>query len=110
VTHAVCIAVPPAPVQVTEYGEVAAGETDTLPDVAPPVVKSLLAQEVAFVELQVRVDDWPRLIVLGFGTSVTAGAGVVGAAVTPTTASLLAEPPVLVVVPGVVVCVNVHAS
>lgn len=52
---------------------VAEGETGTLPLVAPPVEKPTPAQEVALVEDQVRVEDWPRLIVVGLAESVAVG-------------------------------------
>lgn len=58
--------VPPAPVQVIRYVEVVAGLTLVLPEVAPPVLKPPAEeQEVAPVELQVRVENCPTLIVAG---------------------------------------------
>jgi hypothetical protein len=53
------------------------GETDCVPlvlfepDQVPEAVHA-----VAFVEFQVRVDDWPEVIEVGDAVSVTVGAGV----------------------------------
>mgnify|MGYP001574385651 CR=1 FL=1 len=48
---------------------------EALPEVAPPVEKPPAAvQDVAYVELQVSVEDWPLSMVLGFAESVAVGA------------------------------------
>ena len=47
---------------------------ETLPKRAPPVLKPVPVQEVAFVELQVRVEDWPEST--GFGEDVRDAVGV----------------------------------
>ena len=52
---------------------VAAGETVADP-LVPVAVKPLPVQEVALVELQVRVDDLPLVIEAGEAESVAAGA------------------------------------
>ena len=64
------------------------------PDMAETVKLGLL-QEVALVELQVSVDDWPDAIVVGLAVSATVGdeGGGGAAAVTVTVALALADPP-----------------
>ena len=50
------------------------GETVVEPEVAPPVVNPPAAvQEVAFVEDQVRVEDWPLVMVVGEALRVPVG-------------------------------------
>jgi hypothetical protein len=44
---------------------VTVGETDTDPDVAPPVEKPVPVQEVAFVDDHVSVEDWPLVMLVG---------------------------------------------
>lgn len=69
--------VPPAPVQVTEYDVVTVGETDTPTafEVDPPVEKPVPVHDVALVEDQVSVTDWPEAIDvwLAFKEAVAAG-------------------------------------
>lgn len=63
--------------QVTEYVEVVDGLTDTDPDVALPVEKPPAeTQDVALVEFQVSVDDWPSAIVEGVAVSDAVGCGI----------------------------------
>ncbi len=91
VTVAVCAAVPPAPVQVSVYAEVAVSapvdwlpETAFAPDQAPDA-----AHEVAFVADHESVALPPLLMALGPTLSVTAGAD----ALTETVADCAALPP-----------------
>ena len=50
------------------------GETEAEPEVAPPVPNPPAAvQEVAPVEDQVRVEDWPLMMVVGEAESVAVG-------------------------------------
>ena len=51
------LAVPPAPVQETEYVVFVVGETLTEPDVWFPVAKFVPVQLVALLDDQVRVED-----------------------------------------------------
>ena len=51
----------------------AIGVTATEPDV-PDAVKPVPVHEVALVELQVSVEDWPEGIEVGFAVSETVGA------------------------------------
>ncbi len=59
---------------------VAAGETLTEPEVAPPVLKPLPVQDVAFVEDQDSEEEEPAVIEVGTAESVAVGAGGVAAA------------------------------
>ena len=63
------------------------GETDTEPEVAPPVEKPVPVQEVAFAELQESVEDQPS------GTTVALAESVALTAVTVTVAEAGAEAP-----------------
>jgi hypothetical protein len=73
VTVAFALAVPPGPVAVKVYVVVAVGDTDTLPLTGSTV--PLIETDVAFVVVQVRVDDWPRVIVEGLAVKeLTVGA------------------------------------
>src|SRR3989344_2039031 len=57
VTVALCVAVPPVPVQTRVYVMVTVGETDCVPDIAfVPVHPADAVQDVAFVELHVKVE------------------------------------------------------
>jgi hypothetical protein len=92
VTVADCVALPPDPVQVSMYLVV-----DVRDDVlVEPFIASLPAQppdaeqEVAFVELQFKVDEPSLFTVLGLAARATVGA----AAVTVTVADCVALPPV----------------
>jgi hypothetical protein len=88
-TEALCVAVELlTPVHVTVYVVLTVGEAETLPEMAPPVLKLVPAQLDAFVELHEMVDDWPLVIVAGLAEMVA-----VGAALTVTLALLLALPP-----------------
>jgi hypothetical protein len=58
-------AVPPAPVQETEYVVDVDGETEIVPEVAFPVENPVPVQEVAFVELQVSEAEFPCTIDAG---------------------------------------------
>lgn len=62
VTVALFVAVPPAPVQETEYEVVDPGATETLPEIAPPVLKPVPVQEVALVDDHVRSEEFPLVI------------------------------------------------
>lgn len=67
---------PPTPVQVIAYGVVTEGETVALPEEVPPVAKPPAAiQLAAFVLLQVRVEDWPRMMVRGLAMREAVGGG-----------------------------------
>jgi hypothetical protein len=72
VTVALAFAVPPGPVQTTLYVCVAVGDTLAVPDV-PEAVKPVPVQDVAFVELHVRVDDPPAVIEAGLAERVAVG-------------------------------------
>ena len=63
--------------QVMKYVVVVGGVTLTEPEIAFPVEKPLPMQEVALVDDQVRVDDWPLVIDVGFAVSDTGIAGAV---------------------------------
>ena len=67
VTVALAFAEPPVPVQATEYVVVAVGETVAVPEAGllEPVEKLVPTQEVALVEDQVSVEDWPEAIEAG---------------------------------------------
>lgn len=56
-------------------------------------VKLGLLQEVALVELQVSVDDWPDVIDFGLAVSAAVGGGGGAAAATVTVALAVADPP-----------------
>ena len=73
VTDALAFALPPGPVQVTEYEVVLPGTTLSNPLVAPPVEKFVPVQEVAFVEDQVRVEELPWTTEVGSAVSVAVG-------------------------------------
>ncbi len=75
--------------QATLYVVVCAGDTDILPDVAPPVEKLVPVQEEAWVEDQLRVADCPRAIVAGLTESDAVGWYTVSVCVP----EQLAEPP-----------------
>jgi hypothetical protein len=66
------------PVQVSVYVVVEVGETTTLPLVPVPTP----LHDVALVELQVRVDDWPEVITCGLAVRVSVGGGVPAVTVT----------------------------
>jgi len=84
---------PPVPVQVRVYVALLVGETLWLPEVLlEPVQLPEAVQEVAFVVLQVRIEDCPLVIEVGVAARVKVGAGV--AAVTVTLADLFTDPPV----------------
>jgi len=84
---------PPVPVQVRVYVALLVGETLWLPEVLlEPVQLPEAVQEVAFVVLQVRLEDCPLVIEVGVAARVKVGAGV--AAVTVTLADLFTDPPV----------------
>ena len=52
------------------------GETDCVPETAlVPVHPPLAVQDVAFVDDQERVDDWPEVIDAGLAARETVGAG-----------------------------------
>lgn len=67
---------PPGPVQLIEYVVVVEGDTATDPEVALPVANVALLQEVAFVEVQVRLELEPAGILAGAAENVTSAAGV----------------------------------
>jgi hypothetical protein len=64
------------------YVVVAVGETDFVPLVATVPILLSMDADVAFVELQVRVADWPFVIDAGETVNVTVGAGVGGGVTT----------------------------
>ena len=64
--------VPPVPVHVTEYVVVTLGETETEPEV-PLAVKPVPVQDVALVEDQVRVEEFPETTEVGLAESVAVG-------------------------------------
>ena len=82
VTAAESLAVPPAPVQLREkLLSLVRVPLDWLPEVAlVPDQSPDAAQEVALVEVQVRVEEPPLVTEAGFALSDTVGAGVTGAA------------------------------
>ena len=66
--------VPPAPVHVRVYVVFAVCDTDCVLDVAfVPVHPPDAVQDVALVEDQVRVEDWPEVIEVGFEVKVRVG-------------------------------------
>jgi|GEM_PF-4781463 len=68
-------AVPPAPVQEAVYVVADDGDTDVLPEVAPPVEKLVPVQEVALEELQVSVEEFPCVTEVGDTETAQIGAG-----------------------------------
>ena len=64
--------VPLAPVHVTEYVVVTLGETETEPEV-PLAVKPVPVQDVALVEDQVRVEEFPETTEVGLAESEAVG-------------------------------------
>ena len=66
-------AVPPAPVHDAVYVVDCEGETEVLPEVAPPVEKLVPVHDVAFAEDQVSVDGFPCVTDVGFRESVHMG-------------------------------------
>lgn len=68
-------AVPPAPVQLTEYVVVCDGETETVPESAPPVLNPVPVHDVAFVELHVSADEYPAEMDVGARDIDVVGAG-----------------------------------
>jgi hypothetical protein len=101
-TVAEALVLPPVPAQVKVYAVLAV----TAPVEAPPLVDSVplqppeASQTVAFVELQVSVDDWSTGTLAGFGVSDTVGGGGGGGKFTVTTAVAAAVPPAPVQVNG----------
>jgi hypothetical protein len=91
VTVADCVAEPPGPVQVNSYSVVlGSAPVDHLPFVATgPLQPPEAEQDVAFSELQLRLDMAPPATVAGVAMSVTAGA----AEVTTISADCEVEPP-----------------
>ena len=91
VTVALCDAEPPAPVQVNvNFVAAASAAVVCEPRVASePLQPPDAAQEVAFVEDQLKVEVAPLATVLGLALNVTVGAGVV----TVTVADWAALPP-----------------
>lgn len=69
------------------------GVTDTLPEGALPVLKLVPLQEVALVELQVRVTLCPRVMTAGLGFEDSVAVGVGGTALTTTMADVGALEP-----------------
>jgi hypothetical protein len=51
------------------------GVTEAEPETTPPVEKPVPVQDVAFVEDQDRVEDWPEVIEVGLAERVTVGRG-----------------------------------
>lgn len=79
VTVTYCTALePPGPVQLTEYVVVVEGDTVTEPEVAPPVAKFALEQEVALEEVHVSSELSPEFIIVGDAESVAVAAGGTG--------------------------------
>ena len=66
------------------------GTTETEPDV-PVVVKLVPKHDVALVETQESVDDWPEVIEVGLAERVAVGTGI-GAFIV-TVVEALADPP-----------------
>ena len=69
----VSVAVPPGPVQDTEYVVVLEGVTMTESDVAPPVENPTPVQDVALVELHESDDESPEIIAPGVAVRLTVG-------------------------------------
>jgi hypothetical protein len=102
VTVAVAVAVVPPPVTVMVYVVVCVGDTEREPFSATvPMPLSMLA-EVAFVEVQERVEVTPEWMLVGFAERLTVGAG----GVTVTVAVSVAVPPGPVTVMVYVVVVS----
>ena len=76
-------------VHVTLYVVVVCGRTEALPEIALLVEKFVPTHEVAFVELQVSLADFPPDMDIGLAESDALGA----AAVTFTAAEAVAVPP-----------------
>jgi len=91
VTRAVSLSFPPGPEQVTVYVLVELGETPSVPEVLPPVLKPepLPEHEVALELLHESVELPPLLMVLGDALRDTEGDGVL----TVTRAESLSLPP-----------------
>jgi hypothetical protein len=85
------VAMPPAPIAVMVYEVVTVGDTliDPLGPTAP--MPGSISQEVAFVELHIRVADCPYRMLTGSAVIDTVGGGVGG--VTVIVALALAVPP-----------------
>ncbi len=78
--------VPPAPEQLREYVVVVVGDTDTEPEVKPPVVKLPLVHDVALADDQVRVELPPEAMLVGAAVNedTVAAGGTTGRTVTVT--------------------------
>ena len=88
VTDALAVGeVPPEPVQVIEYVVLCDGVTTTIP-ATPDAVKFTPVQEVALVDDQVSVDDWPEVIDVGDAESDAVGTGGGGGGVVPVATKL----------------------
>jgi len=85
VTRAEAESEPPGPVQVTRYVVVLLGETPSVPEVLPPVLKPepLPEHEVALELLHESVELLPLVIEDGLAESVAFGAGVAPVTVYP---------------------------
>jgi hypothetical protein len=76
VTFAAAVAIPPEPVHVSVYVVEVVGDTAFSPPLADTEPTPLLIeQEVAFEEDQVRLEELPEVILVGFATRETVGAG-----------------------------------
>lgn len=86
-----CVAVPPPPVQLSEYVALAVRvPVDCVPLRAlAPVQAPEAVQAVAWAETQVKLEPWPLATVLGLADSVIVGAG----GVTETVTDWVALPP-----------------
>ena len=94
VTVALCVAGPPAPVQVS-VNTVVAVKVGVFADplvASAPLQPPEAAQEVAFVDTQVSADALPLVTVLGLADSVMVGAGVVTETVAVCVALVLLPP------------------
>jgi hypothetical protein len=85
VTVAVFVTVPPGPVAVSVYVVVEVGLTLVEPESACEPRPLSMETDVAFADVQVRVDDWPLMIVVGDAENVAVG-GVAAETVTVTCA------------------------
>lgn len=74
VTEVADVAVPPAPVAVNVYCVVADGDTFMDPEAATEPMPWLMEIDVAFVVVQVRVAEFPAVMVTGDADSVAIGA------------------------------------
>ena len=84
---------PPFPAQAIEYVIVTLGVTTAEPEI-PAALKLPPVHDVALIELQERVDDFPAFIELGLAESEAVGAGGGGgAAATVTVVVAVADPP-----------------